>query len=111
MDRELCLTALRVLSKFARGEKQNKKEVADLRRNAPKQEANLPIDELGCRMIHRHLSAPECWYRKPSKSTPTVFVDKAAFTNRKIPGIQDVVAQHFQGRTLESVCFRNRKQY
>jgi hypothetical protein len=21
-------------------------------------------------MIHRHVSAPECWYRKPSKSTP-----------------------------------------
>ena len=70
MDRELCLTALRVLGKFARGEKQNKEEVADLRRNAPRQEANLPIDELCCRMIQRFVSAPECWYQKPPKSAP-----------------------------------------
>ena len=64
MDRELYMTALRVLSKFARGEKPDKSELTELRRHAFAEEADLSIDELCCRIIHRYLSEPERWYEK-----------------------------------------------
>src|SRR5581483_6469967 len=56
MDRDLYMTALRVLSKFASGEPQDPDQVAALRRAARADEAGEPIDELCCRLINRYLS-------------------------------------------------------
>jgi hypothetical protein len=48
MDRELYMTALHVLAKFASGEKADPVQVSALRRNALLEEADLEIDELCC---------------------------------------------------------------
>ena len=59
MTRDLYMTALRVLSKFACGERQDEKQIAELRRNAMPGEATVSIDELCCRIIHRRFDQPE----------------------------------------------------
>jgi hypothetical protein len=66
MDREIYMTALRVLSRFGCGETQDEFLVAKLRRCGLAEDVDLPIDELCCRLINinRYLSELAVWPRK-----------------------------------------------
>ena len=58
MDRELFLTALRVLARFNNELHLNTEDVNALRRSVLPNEADLPIDELCCQIIRRRLAVP-----------------------------------------------------
>jgi hypothetical protein len=59
MDCDLYLMALRVLSRFTGAEPLEPRHVNELRRNSLPDEADLPLDDLCCRIIHRHLAAAQ----------------------------------------------------
>jgi hypothetical protein len=57
-DRELLLTALRVLSRIITGQQIPAHEATALRRQTSPEEAALGVDELCCSVIHRLLANP-----------------------------------------------------
>lgn len=65
MDQELYMTTLRVLAKWAAGERLDPQQVHEVRRHARPDEAGLPLDELCCLVIHRVVSREE-----PCESRP-----------------------------------------
>ena len=57
-DPQLFITALRVLARSIYEEKIAPQDINALRRNALPEEADLPLDELCCRLVHRALGDP-----------------------------------------------------
>jgi hypothetical protein len=55
--RKLALTALRVLSAWTKGKTSESNDVKILRAHALSEEADLPADELACRIIARACQA------------------------------------------------------
>jgi hypothetical protein len=55
MNRSLYLAALRVLGQLTQGMDFSPDDLSMLRRNAPPDEVNLPVDVLCCEIIQREL--------------------------------------------------------
>src|SRR5690242_3263617 len=64
MDRDLFLTALRVLSRFNEQLELTSGEVNALRRGAMPDETDLPIDALCCQILRRTLEDPSKLFHK-----------------------------------------------
>ena len=68
MDRDLFLTALRVLSRFDERLELTGGDVNAIRRAALPDEADLPIDALCCQIIRRTLEDPSKLFHNPESA-------------------------------------------